>query len=258
VLHFKNKGLRCEAWDAIPLQDGVNKSLIDLLATADLTAFRIFFASGWVPTTDGKAPAADGSNLMTIAPGAFLGANNPEAKLQAIEAADLTQLLDLTQQLVMWAAMITGTPLSRFLSTRQVASADTLKEQGEPLEAKVELRQQLLGNAWEDVMRMARRLANVFGGAGLDEETSFSTLWYRKRSLDELKKKKELGVPQETIWAEMGYSPEQVEQMKQSPQYQASMAIVKMGLGDGARPGFAPSALPEGNADSSRANNEDA
>ncbi|MBM3748923.1 MAG: hypothetical protein FJW34_24410, partial [Acidobacteria bacterium] len=47
VIHFYNPALRCEAWDGIPLQNAINKTLIDLLATADLTAFRIFVALGW-------------------------------------------------------------------------------------------------------------------------------------------------------------------------------------------------------------------
>ncbi len=232
VVHFKNKGMRCEAWDAIPLQDGLNKALIDCLATADVSAFQILFASGWMPTKDGQAPKEDGSNLLEIAPGQIIGSTKPEARLTPIEGADISKLIELTQQLVMWLAMITNTPLSRFISTKQVASSDTLKGQDEPLDNKVELRQTLFGNSWEDVMSMARRLENVFGIGGLDETLTFSTLWYRKRSLDELEKKKKLGVPQEMIWSEMGYSPDQIEQMKAMPQYQAGLALMRMGIGN--------------------------
>ena len=66
---------------------------------------------------------------------------------------------------------------------------------------------------------MPRRLANVFGNAGLDEDVKFSTLWSHSESLDELKQKKDLGVPQETIWAEMGYSPDQIAGMKETREY---------------------------------------
>ncbi|MFZ6029962.1 MAG: phage portal protein [Chloroflexota bacterium] len=232
VVHFKNKGMRCEAWDAIPLQDGINKSLIDCLSAADVSAFRILFAAGWYPTTDGKEPKPDGSNLLAVAPGQIIGSTKPDARLTAIEGADISKLIELVQQLVMWLAMATSTPLSRFISSKQVASDDTLKGQDEPLENKVELRQTLFGNAWEDVMAIARRLANVFGGSELDESLTISTLWYRKRSLDELERKKKLGVPQEVIWSEMGYSPDQIEQMKAMPEYQAGLAMMQMGIGN--------------------------
>jgi hypothetical protein len=230
AIHFKNRNLRCEAWDAIPLQDGINKSLIDLLATADQSAFRIFFAAGWIPTTDGKPPKADGTNLLPITPGSLLGTPNAEGKLTAIEPANLDQLAGLVQKLIMWTAGATSTPLARFQITGQVASADTMKEGDQPLDAKIEQRQSLFGNAWEDVLGLARRLANTFGDANRDEAVEFSTNWFRTANLDDLEQKRKLGVPQEMIWSEMGYSPEQIEAMKATDEYQARQAMSQAAL----------------------------
>ena len=39
VIHFRNVNLTPEAWDAISIQDAVNKTLIDILESNDLTAF---------------------------------------------------------------------------------------------------------------------------------------------------------------------------------------------------------------------------
>lgn len=230
VIHFKNKGLRCEAWDAIPIQDAINKSFIDTMAAADLTAFRIFVATGFYPTTDGKEPKEDGSNWIKLAPGQIVGTTKAGADFKAIDGAKVDQLTGLTQQLIMWQAMVTDTPLSRFIATKQVAAEGTLKEQQEPLDAKAELRQESFGNAWEKVLRLALKLENLYGSGGLDPEVRFTTLWKKRRSLEELSKKKELGVPQETIWLEMGYSPEQIETMKQSPEYKARIAMMEMSL----------------------------
>ena len=233
VIHFANKDLRCEAWDAIPMQDATNKTLIDLLAAADMSAFRVFVALGWIPTKDGKPPATDGSNWLQIAPGQVLGTtrSKAEAGMEVIEPADLGGLRDLVNQEIFWTAAITDTPVSRFVASGQVASADTLKEQQEPLEAKVINRRVRLGNGWEDCMAMARKLANLYGGAGLNETVRFSTAWTFRRSLDELKQKKEIGIPNEQLWLEAGYSQEQIAAMKESDEYQAKMALMQAGFG---------------------------
>jgi len=235
VIHFRNKGLRCEAWDAIPLQDAINKALVDLLATADLTAFRIFVALGWIPTTDGREPKADGSNWLKITPGQIVGTtkSREQASFEAIDGEDPSAMAELVHQLVLWTAMVTDTPVSRFIATKQIASGDTLKQQEEPLEAKVDHRRMLFGNGWEDCMAMARRLANVFGEEELDESVQFSTLWQSRRSLDELKAKRELGVPLEQLWLEAGYSREQISAMKEMDEYQARLSIMQLGLENG-------------------------
>ncbi|HSV86153.1 MAG TPA: phage portal protein, partial [Levilinea sp.] len=226
VVHFKNKKLRCEAWDAIPLQDATNKALVDLLASADMTAFRIFVALGFIPTTDGKEPKADGSNWLKIAPGQVIGSTKPKDQVDfsAIDGQSPEPLQNLVHQIVMWMAMVTDTPISRFIATKQIASEGTLKQQEEPLAAKVDHRRSIFGNAWEDCMTISRRLANAFGGASLDETVYFSCLWQYRRPMDELQAKKSLGVPIEQLWREAGYSPNQIEVMKQSDEYQAIVA----------------------------------
>lgn len=224
VIHFYNPGLRCEAWDAIPMQNAINKTLIDLLASADLTAFRIFVAFGWIPTSDGKSPADDGSNLLALAPGQVLGTtrSKTEAGFEAIEPADLSPLLDLLQQLVLYLASVSAIPGSRFQIIRQVMAEGTLKQQIEPLLAKIRRRQVLLGNAWENCFYIARKLANTFGGESLSEDAQLSTQWAdletrnEKEHLETLKLKKELGVTQEQIWSEMGYDQEHIAQMQQA------------------------------------------
>jgi hypothetical protein len=233
MIHFKNAGLRPEAWDAIPMQDAVNKILIDALAAADVTGFRIFKAFGWIPTTDGKEPAADGSNWLQIRPGGVYGSTKSDGIFEAIEAADVTPLIDVLTQLILYTAMITDTPVSRFVATKQVASSDTLKDQEKPLKKKANDRRVIFGNAWESCMDLARRLANIYGQAGLDEKLGFSTLWQHSESLEELKQKRELGIPEESLWREAGYSPDQIKAMKETDEYQAKLALMAVGLSDG-------------------------
>ena len=225
VIHFKNKDMRPEAWDAIPLQDAVNKLLVDVLAGSDMSAFRLLVAIGWYPTTDGKEPKADGSNLLKLAPGQMIGTtkSKSEAGLEKIGGEDVTHLVNTLKDAILFAAQITDTPASRFITTRQVAGNETLKGQEKPLKKKAIDRRGLFGGPWAECMEMARRLANLYDGAAMDEEIEFVALWQTSEDMGELEQKMKFGIPLETIWAEMGYTPLQIAAMKQSPEYKMRM-----------------------------------
>lgn len=226
VIPFSNRSLRPEALDAWPLQDALNKTLIDLLAAADTNGFPIFKAFGYTPTTDGKDLASDGSNALNIVPGIVIGSRKPpsEASFDVIPAAPLTELRELKADLVMDVAIVTDTPVSRFKISGQVAAEGTLKEQAEPLYAKVRIRQELFGAAWEQCFAMARKLANLYGSAGLDETQPYATAWEpisaRSAAEDQAdwKAKREAGVPKRQIWLEMGYTQEQIDGFLADPE----------------------------------------
>jgi len=44
--------------------------------------------------------------------------------------------------------------------------------------------------------------------------------------------KHELGIPLDILWAEMGYSAEDIEDMKLSPEYQGRLRMMELGFGD--------------------------
>lgn len=222
LIHFTNKGLRCEAWDALPLQDAINKSLIDLLSSSDLTAFRIFYSLGFIPTTDGKAPAADRSNWLSLEPGQVVGTTKSarEADFGAIDPSDLSEQMDLTHQLVLWLAMVTNTPVSRFISTKLIASDATLKEQEGPLLSRVVSRQVRFGNAWARCFDIARHLDNSFGEQSLNVEEKIELIWAEgaargeHEKLDLLMKKQIVEVPHAQLWKEAGYNQKTIDKME--------------------------------------------
>lgn len=240
VIHFRNNpDLRTELWDAIPVQDALNKTALDILATADATGFRMLVALGFYPTTDGNPPESDGSNYLSVHPGCWLGTTKPrgEADVFPLEAADLRPMVDLLLEFILDLARVTDTPISRFQPTRQIAAEGTLKQQEEPLLAKVRNRQVSFGNSWEDALYMGRRLANVFGGAGMDETAQLSALWEPAETRDEKQymemlaiKRDKLGVPLMQIWREAGYSQEEIDEMMESDEYQARTAMLRMGM----------------------------
>jgi len=227
VIHFRNPALRSELWNAFYVQDAVNKTALDLLAASDTAGFRILFAHGWIPTTDGKAAASDGRNLLKIAPGQIIGSSAADAALDTIEPTDLSKLEGVLDGWIMRLAQVTGTPVSRFQMTKQIAAEGTLKQQDAKLVAKVEDRQVTFGNAWEDCLNVARRMANTFGAAGLDEEAQIESQWNPAAVRDETAelerialKRVKLQVPLFQVWQEAGYSQEQIDKMLASPEIQ--------------------------------------
>jgi len=243
VAHFRNPGQRSELADVIPLQDALNKAWLDIMAASDSTAFRMLVVLGFVPTTDGNEPKEDGSNLLQVAPGQMLATRKRpgEVSIDSIEPASLEPLLQVEERIVYRVAQISDTPLSRFQFTRQVAAEGTLRQLDAPLIAKIELRQTLFGNAWEDVMSQARRQATAFGGLAVDVMTDLSTAWTSAAVRDDktmiwvAEGKQKLGVPEAQLWSELGYDAHQIEEMLAMPEVQARLAAMQMTMALGSR-----------------------
>lgn len=235
VIHFKNENLTPEAWDAIPMQDAINKTLVDMLGSADLSAFPFLKAFGFIPTTDGKELKTDKSNQMKLSPMAILGSSKPpsDASLDKISGEDPTPLMNILKDLVVLTAMITDTPTSKFVITAQVSSEPAQKEGNKPLTKKVKNRQVLFGDAWEDCMSMARKLQNLYGAGAMDEEVQFSSIWETTADLTELgMKRTTLQIPLEQLWIEAGYSAAEIASMKNTDEYKARLALMQAGFGN--------------------------
>lgn len=239
IVHLKKSDLRPQAWDAIPVQDAINKVVLDLLATADLTAFQIIITRGWFPTKDGNVPDEDGSNLLEIAPGHAIGtgAKANETATDVIKAAELTPLIELLRTLIIYLAVLCNLPSSRYNFSGNLASEQTLKEQDEPLLSLVRRLQKPFGDAMEEVFTVARKLANVYGGMGFDEEVSFRAMWGKSETrstmdlLQELAIKREkLHLPFQQLWIEAGYTEAQVEQFMQVPEIRAFLDQLEQGI----------------------------
>jgi hypothetical protein len=225
VVHFRNSGGNSELWDAIPIQDAIHKSALDLLAAQDTAGFPLLIARGFNLTTDGAIPASDGSNLLKLAPGSWIGTPDAAQDVRRLEGADLDKMLRVVDSLIIKLAQVTDTPVNRFQMTGQIAAAETLKQQDSPLLAKVRSRQSKFGDAWEDCLYMARKLANLYGGAGLNEDSLIETQWEPAEARDETAeierlavKAEKLGIPKRQIWKEAGYNDAQIEAMLAEPE----------------------------------------
>lgn len=224
IIPFYNKWMTPEASDAYPLQDAINKLVVDLLSTEDQTAYRIFVALGFIPTQDGLELKSDGSNALTIEPGVVVGTtkSKTDASFDAIDPPELAPMMDVVQQFILWLAFVTDTPVNRYITTKLIASDQTLKQQEMPLIAKVLNRQKLFGRGFKMCFDLSIKLAQMYGSESLPEDQDLEVIWKSAQSLmdrlEELQLKKELGVPAEQIWAEIGYDQEKIGSWKAAAQ----------------------------------------
>jgi len=240
IIHFRNGyDVRSELWDAIPVQRAINKTVLDLIAAGDMTAFQIYAVFGFIPTTDGQPLRTDGSNRAIIAPGQFIGTTRPhsEADLKAIGGASLTSIIESIESQLSWLAIVTSTPKSRFTFSRQVASEGTQQEQNEGLFAKCRKRQAMHDRAWIKAFNAGRRIANTFGGEVLPDDVVFVPHWEELQARDTETQYREwevkantLKIPLEYLWAEAGYTTEQIEAMKQTDEWRQRGEMAMMAL----------------------------
>lgn len=231
VIHFRNQGRgynfgRSELADAAPVQNALNKSVIDLLSAADTAGFPIMYMLGEDPS------------LLSVAPGAIVYSEKPanEVKFGRLESSNLEPMSRLVDQFKITMAQVTRTPVSSFQIIGGNRPAEgTLKQEEAGLIAKAEDRQVYFGNSWEDVMRLGVRLFNTFGAGGLAEDAPVSTVWAdaqirnEKEHLESLAIKREaLKIPLEALWSEAGYNATEIEMMMESDEYKARTAMQQM------------------------------
>tara|TARA_Y100000310_G_scaffold126272_1_gene125031 strand:+ start:5151 stop:6617 length:1467 start_codon:yes stop_codon:yes gene_type:complete len=220
LVHFPNDSLgddfgRSEIANVIPLQDLLNKQIIDLTMVAD----SLGFGQRWTMNVDMK------NSTLDVVPGSILELHSEEEKgnwgVGEYEMADLKDLLQAIEMLVQHVSGVSRTPQHLFHLSGNYPSGEALKTAESGLVSKVEERQLDFGSAWEDVMRLALRLEGVYGSdQTVDAASLRTTMTWKdpetrndKDFLEGQKVKADLGVPQAQLWREMGYTQEQIDQM---------------------------------------------
>jgi hypothetical protein len=229
IVHFKNRdqGFNygvSELRDVIPLQNALNKAVIDLVAAADTTAFRIFWMLG------------DDPSDLKVQPGSWIFSERPPGEVDVgyFQGESLEQLINYVTEFALQIARVSRTPVSFFQISKQRPAEGTLKQEEAGLVARARNRQGSFGNSWEQVFDLARLMWNAFGAATegnkLDLEAVLETVWRDPESRNDLVemqtlavKRKTLEVPLEFLWAEAGYTPEQIQKMQESEEWQAKI-----------------------------------
>lgn len=223
IFEFENPG-GSEVAQIIGLQNALNKSWLDLLAAADAAGFPVLVieyeqnASFPVARDDEDI---DGDDEFVMAPGRALEIDGGRA--HRLEIADLKQLIDTIHLIVETIAGISRTPVYQLRpgGGSENVSGETLKMLDSGLVKRAEERQLIFGQAWSDVMEMAYKVARAFGPE-LPEVKNLrvQTLWSDAQSRNEKNMAetaeifKRLNVPDEKLWAMIGFTPEDIARFK--------------------------------------------
>ncbi len=214
VFHFGNNADlgslgRSELAAAIPIQDGLNKSVLDMLVAMEFSAYRQRWAAGieFEVDTDGKPikPFNSGVEHLWIT-------DNPNAKFGDFDAADLDQFLKVKDGFRMDMASVTGTPLYYLMpQVKGVPSGESIKKAETRFIAKVSDRQRCFGQVWSDVISFALQIA------GCGDSLEISTRWEDaiqlsdRERLENILLKRRIGLPARAALQEAGYGMEEVE-----------------------------------------------
>lgn len=207
----------------IDIQDRINTTILNRMMATEYAAFRQKYATGLVLPTQrdpvtGEPIADAAGNPVPVAPfdsavDRLWVAEDPGVKFGEFSESDLSGYIRAVEADVSHLAAITHTPPHYLLGQIINASGDALKAAEAGLVSKVRFRSAHLGEAWEEVIRLA------FAAIGDARATDFQaeTVWadFETRSeaehVDALVKLGSIGVPNEVLWEKAGASPQEVQ-----------------------------------------------
>lgn len=209
--------------------DAISSMLMNLRTTSELMAVPqrvIFGATQEELTQDGELSALD----LYIS--SYLSVDDPEGRVTQLQAAELRNFSDGIGQLLNMAASYTGLP-PQYLTTADSnpSSADAIRSSESRLVRTCENKNDIFGEAWEQVMRVAMA---IMGTEVTLDAHRMETIWRNpgtptfQAKADAVMKLYANGtgvIPVEQARIDMGYSPEERATMeewdKQTPMSQA-------------------------------------
>jgi len=216
VFHFANNGDigslgRSELDAAMPIQDGLNKSVLDMLVAMEFSAYRQRWASGIEVEYDSEgksiSPFTSGAEHVWISP-------NGDTRFGDFESANLDQFLKVKDGFRVDMASVTGTPLHYFTPSGERLSTGVGMRRGETrFLAKICDRQESFGQVWADVMAFALRVEGRGSGSQLITRWEDPAPMSEKELLENILLKKQIGLPVERALSEAGYGEADVKRM---------------------------------------------
>lgn len=207
VVHFRNNAQsdchgRAEAQQVIPIQDLLNKTLVDLALVMDTMGFPQRWATG--PTPFGHE--------WSVAPGRVWKSDDPDAKFGQFDAADPKGILDTLLFLVNFAAGRSRTPQHLFHIAGDYPTGEALKTAEAGFLGKLEDRAASFGTDWETLNHLAFRLDNTFGKGRWEANPVLDTLWRTLELRNEQAHAQAIAsvaplIPRVETWRKLGYTP---------------------------------------------------
>ena len=184
IVHFRNLEDESpfgtsELHNAMPVQDGINKLIIDLLRTDDFQAFKQRYVLG-VEEEEIPLNSETGKRELASNPGdvwRFTGGPQ-ETMVGELAAGDSTSLLADINSLVDHLCSITQTPRTSIQDSQGTASSGyALAKIEAPLINKVKEKQISFGNSYEDINKLLIAQMQCHGALTKGEPAETTVLW---------------------------------------------------------------------------------
>lgn len=206
-----NEFASSELKDVVPIQDLINKTIVDMAVASEYQALPQRWITGAQRPRD---PATGELVKLESGPSSLWTFQNPDTKLGQFEAADLSKFLEVLNDLRLEVARISRTPAHLFmLQGGDFPSGEALRTAEAPLSTKIRDRQNVFGETWEEIAEFACQIEGIATPGDID------ALWENTQPNSELEQtevalnKQTLGVGREQILAELGYSAAQIDAM---------------------------------------------
>lgn len=213
IFHFANNAStgslgRSELADVIPLQDGLNKSVTDMLVAMEFVAL----PQRWITGLEVENDELTGQPKALFVPGAdrIWNVAAPDARFGQFDSANLGMFVTVQEAFRVELARVSRTPLHHLMPTASsFPSGEAMKTAEQPLLAKIKDRELAWGNVWEDVMQFALQINGV-------QTESLICNWRdpaprnERDQAETLLLKQQLGVSDAQLLREAGYTEEQI------------------------------------------------
>lgn len=208
----------------VPLQDAVNKLVADMLVASEFAAFR----QRWVTGMEIPLDPETGQPVETFraAVDRIFAVEDPNTKFGEFSATELSNFVAGIEMLVQHIASQTRTPPHYFYLRGEFPSGESIKSAETGLVSKAKRKQRFFGEAWEEAMRLAFRVAGDDAKAALvGAETIWRDAETRTESehVDAVLKRQALGVPAQQLWEDAGYTQTQIARFKDMAREEAAL-----------------------------------
>lgn len=207
---------RSDLKDVIPIQDALNKAVMDMLIAMEFASFKQRYIIGMEVDLDEETGQPRDATMRNYGVDRMMAIPNEDAKVGQFDATDLGQFLRVQEKFWASIARVSGTPLHYFfITTGDFPSGEAQKAAEARFSTRIEDSQVAFGNVWESVMEFALEI----DGKIQDETVEFESIWSNAtpRSESELAdtaiKKKSIGFSRSYLLKEFGLSDKEVDEM---------------------------------------------
>lgn len=209
----------------IPLQNAINKECNDMLVASEYAAYRQRVLTGVSQPVD----EATGKPLkIEMGITRLLTVEAPDAKVYDLAASDLKNYVQAIDMFVQHLAAQTQTPPHYLMGQIVNASGDALTAAEAGLHSRIEDEKESFAEGHEEAMRLAfKAIGDDKRAAAMDAETLWADSERRSfaQVVDGAGKLHDMGVPDEIVWEELGWSPQKIARAKAMKQVNDLLAL---------------------------------